>query len=321
MGMDYHWDEATQRKVNHSCIFWLLHRSLVQSKRETSEKIQQFQQGWAVAALPNTPTGTAGGFQTSVTDKSPTWPVSDSFRSRTGEPPSPLHHSIRLSWHNTKQLMADERWTVSSSVLMEEWRRRTSESVEFQVFVAWGESKCWTHTWEANVATADWRQWKHRFAFVPHRRLKTIMSPHLLHWWEEYTSILHTPHPHPLIFKSLTHVSVPRLSSLLAVLPSGRGQGAVVIPKSVHKLSFNFFFSLINILPHSYFMHFTALLLHWSDYWGAVVVKRREKQSNNYLKPCLTAVQWGRWPLSAPLLPPPSPPDYCLWMSSLRMIL
>lgn len=36
MGMDDLGDKATQRKVNHSCIFCLLHRSLVQSKRTTS---------------------------------------------------------------------------------------------------------------------------------------------------------------------------------------------------------------------------------------------------------------------------------------------
>lgn len=176
-----------------------------------------------------------------VSDRTSLWFLLEQNR---WTPRPPLHHSIRLSWHNTKQVMADERWTVSSSVLTEAWwRRRTSESVEFQVFVAWGESKCWTHTWEANVATADWRQWKHRFAFVPHRRLKTIMSTHLLHWWEEYMSILHTPHPHPLIFKSLTHVSVPRLSSLLAVLPSGGGgRGGSSSPSLCVGFLLNFFF-------------------------------------------------------------------------------
>lgn len=73
--------------------------------------------------------------------------------------------------------MADEGRAASSSALTDEWW--SSESVEFQVFE--GKNKFWTHRWEAKVATADWSQWKHRFAFVPHRRLKTIMSTCLLH--------------------------------------------------------------------------------------------------------------------------------------------
>lgn len=109
------------------------------------------------------------------------------------------------------------------------------------------------------------------------------------HLWYiyEYITLLAHPHPVPtwpfhielyicLCTKKLkSNTRVPRC--LLSVRPSVRSHSLC--------LMFHLFF---NILPHSYIMHFTALLLHWSGLFrrwketGGGGVKGKE--SNKYLK-------------------------------------
>lgn len=119
--------------------------------------------------------------------------------------------------------------------------------------------KCWTYRWEANVATVE--SMEAQVLLQPsqegennHGRRPSRTSGFSTDIYEYITHTPPPPTPPLLPSKSLT-----RLFSLLAVF----SLWGVFITESVRTFSFFFF---INILPHSYFMHFTALLLHRSDY-------------------------------------------------------
>lgn len=143
-------------------------------------------------------------------------------------------------------------------------------------------------------------------------KIKLFFFPFMIDIWVYYTAVCssHVPHhvPTSLIHIELyicLHTKKPKikyktLSSSSFVFPVGPLPHSLSgVPAKV--CGYFFIFHLfINILPHSYIMHFTALLLHWSGlfrrcketgfglgllfFWGGGGGRRKGKESNEYLK-------------------------------------
>lgn len=132
---------------------------------------------------------------------------------------------------------------------------------------------------EAPIRLPSFFWWK-----IPHFQMpafgnKVLFFPFTIDIWVYYTAVCfsHIPHPVPT---SLFHIELyiclhtkkpkikyktlyktPSSSSFFPVRPLPHSLLGVPAKVCVCFIIFHLF---INILPHSYIMHFTALLLHWS---------------------------------------------------------